>query len=921
MHLITRCVLLVAATVLHAAAADVWTRKAGTLSMDPQGWAFSPSITSRADGTLYAVWAQHRKADVPEEVSPYAATWVNGAWVPLGGRIGTPNREGYDPTIAVLGTTPYVAWYEGQGYGWGTIDGVFYPSSIMVKHWTGSAWVADPNAAMGNGGLNTSTAVSGYSTFARNPRMAVIAGRLYVAWIESRPGDYGANGCNVCVVKHLDAGQWVLDGAPFSAVTTGGSKITDLAIVGVGGLPHVAWAEFARTSTSAGEVDSPGTVQVVRLTGGSWTPVGGALNVSVDGYANYLAMTSLGTTPLVAWQERASDGPNRLHAAHWSGTSWTADGGVLNVDTANGEAGRPTIASDGVTAWLAWTEGAPGQRSQLYVRSLASGTWSSPTVSLNAAPADGASDKPGLTVSSGIPNVVWAEHDAASFTKQIYVAGRDAAGVAVATTLAPFGSDGPAVTIADNTWVAMHPGGIAKVAWNVGDEGYDSFSYDPGTGRALVYGLYHSFAISYGENQNALLGYHFRRNRWDLMEAGELAWSENLPGAGHDEGNAVVDPVHDLYITHGNLSVGSETRYTFYVYDLKAQRGKRMTPPVDLPGPRNDQMASAFDPDHDLALFVGPGSWLYDRRANTWTSIPNPPAPRGSPCLVYDSRNKVFVLFGGGLSYAAPTAIETWICDPVARTWTQKFPARSPDGYSYPAYPFMAYDSLNGVSLLMGGGSPAMWVYDAGANVWSRLADAPTAAPLDGTDGAYLTYDSDDHVFLLRHAADIANLWAFRYVPSSTVDTTAPVISSITVTAMTADSATVTWTTNEAADGFVAFGATASHGASSALSNALTTAHSVRLSGLTAASTYHFSVTSRDAAMNAATSADGVFTTASSSATTTAGASSTGGGTAGGSDQGGDRRCGIGIGLGALLACWFAAWRGRSARRDRCAQR
>src|SRR5438270_929809 len=110
----------------------------------------------------------------------------------------------------------------------------------------------------------------------------------------------------------------------------------------------------------------------------------------------------------------------------------------------------------------------------------------------------------------------------------------------------------------------MHPGGIANANWGIGDEGYDSFHYDPGIKKAIAYGIYHSVAVSWGENQNALMAYDFKTNRWDLLAPGEYASSEHLPGVGHDEGNSVVDTVHHLYITHagqvfaGSVFAGSE---------------------------------------------------------------------------------------------------------------------------------------------------------------------------------------------------------------------------------------------------------------------------------------------------------------------------------------------------------------------------
>src|SRR5206468_2486308 len=93
-------------------------------------------------------------------------------------------------------------------------------------------------------------------------------------------------------------------------------------------------------------------------------------------------------------------------------------------------------------------------------------------------------------------------------------------------------------------------------------------------------------------------------------------------------------------------------------------------------------------------------------------------------------------------------------------------------------------------------------------------------------------------------------------------DTTPPVISSVLSTAVTFSSATVTWTTNEAADSQVDYGATTAYGTTTALNGTLVTAHSQGLIGLTASTLYHFRVKSKDAAGNLATSGDFSFTTA-----------------------------------------------------------
>ncbi len=105
-------------------------------------------------------------------------------------------------------------------------------------------------------------------------------------------------------------------------------------------------------------------------------------------------------------------------------------------------------------------------------------------------------------------------------------------------------------------------------------------------------------------------------------------------------------------------------------------------------------------------------------------------------------------------------------------------------------------------------------------------------------------------------------------VPVTVVnDVTAPVLSLVTATSVTITGATITWTTNEAADTQVEYGLTTAYGMATALNTSLLTSHSQTLSGLVAATLYHFRVKSRDAAGNLATSGDFTFTTLPSTST------------------------------------------------------
>jgi len=96
-------------------------------------------------------------------------------------------------------------------------------------------------------------------------------------------------------------------------------------------------------------------------------------------------------------------------------------------------------------------------------------------------------------------------------------------------------------------------------------------------------------------------------------------------------------------------------------------------------------------------------------------------------------------------------------------------------------------------------------------------------------------------------------------------DTTPPTISAIAVTAAET-SATVTWTTNEAADSKVEYGK--GNTGTSSTDTTLTLRHAVTLSNLDANTSYNYKITSKDASNNSASSETGTFTTLKAGTTT-----------------------------------------------------
>lgn len=100
--------------------------------------------------------------------------------------------------------------------------------------------------------------------------------------------------------------------------------------------------------------------------------------------------------------------------------------------------------------------------------------------------------------------------------------------------------------------------------------------------------------------------------------------------------------------------------------------------------------------------------------------------------------------------------------------------------------------------------------------------------------------------------------WSFTVADSS-----APTFTNISASTASNTTATVSWTTNEAASTRVSYGLTTAYGTTTSETDTSprVTSHSVNLSSLLACTTYHYQVLSTDGASNVGTSSDQTFTT------------------------------------------------------------
>ncbi len=173
------------------------------------------------------------------------------------------------------------------------------------------------------------------------------------------------------------------------------------------------------------------------------------------------------------------------------------------------------------------------------------------------------------------------------------------------------------------------------------------------------------------------------------------------------------------------------------------------------------------------------------------------------------------------------------------------------------------------VSAITGTSATINWTTDEPATSGVEYGVTPMTTPGSTTDGTLVKSHSviltgltegASYSFLVKSSDAVGNHSASSVATFSTLDVTAPVISSIVIDTITKTSVHISWTTNENSTSVVEFGTSEAYG--SVKSDAtLLTSHSVTVTGLTSATLYHVRVKSEDASTNLATSSDQTFST------------------------------------------------------------
>lgn len=268
-----------------------------------------PAIAALASGEIIVAWAT--AADTIE------VAMVRGdAWLPLGDPLGAGASA---PALAVDGSDRVVAaWHQSGG--------------IHTARWDGAAWMALPNAGSG--------AVAALAS-ADEPVVAIRTSSAIV--VRRLSGDAWQSACADLTDPASDAPAIAVAGTTIAVayldsarklrvrISDGGGAWTGPPAValprppsGQGTPDHPIAITAAGTAVVAYDWYAPASwsAHVARVSGTTWTRLGGELDLDPPGAARGLGIAAdAAGAPVVAWAE-LSDSLQRGHLARWDGAGW-----------------------------------------------------------------------------------------------------------------------------------------------------------------------------------------------------------------------------------------------------------------------------------------------------------------------------------------------------------------------------------------------------------------------------------------------------------------------------------------------------------------------------------------------------------------------------------------------------------------------
>jgi hypothetical protein len=331
-----------------------YTASSGSINRNTDAWARSPSL-SVSGTTVYDAHAEFGGKAATGDASytyPYSRQTVSGTPTNLGSAYNSMSSTGPVEVEDVATAIVGGTLWACWQEGNGT-----YADRLFMKSWSGSSWTG--------GGL---VATPGSGIWHGQCSIADVGGVPYVAF---RQTDYAFSIARSYVVVY----KWI-SGSTFSQVgsylnrdgvgaISGGNPQTVAgppSIVSNGTQPCVAWAEGTNTTASNAMTTTAPQVYASCWNGSSWAAQGGYANLNTANRAAAVSATYMGSQLYVAFTERTATGPARLYVRTWNGSAWSTVGttsctaNCLNRDMVNGWTYRPELTNDGTNLWITWDE-------------------------------------------------------------------------------------------------------------------------------------------------------------------------------------------------------------------------------------------------------------------------------------------------------------------------------------------------------------------------------------------------------------------------------------------------------------------------------------------------------------------------------------------------------------------------------------
>jgi hypothetical protein len=819
------------------------------------------SLSIATDGSRpFTAWTEYvHDYTTANDTNPqvYAAMWDGTTWVPLGGSLNVDPLGGwaYEASIAVLAGTPYVAWTERTQSG---------NSKLYVKRWDGSSWTL-----VGAGALNQN---AGGWVFRPSLAADSIGNRLFVGWVEqaaigAKPQGY--------VAQSTASGWTILGGGALNMNTNGSAQRISLTVFQ--GNVVAAWGEVA-----------PGSFRqifVKQWNGTAWTllpapaPDG---TKPVVGISSPVQGSTISGTVTITVQASDNVGVASL--------TTTIDGSIVasqQLSSGYSVAWDTTTVPNGIHSIVAWATDAAGNSAKTSVSLTVSNSTLPPVISRvsvvnatsSAATIVWTTDRVstsqvayGLTtaygsMSSSDPTLVTA-HDitltglSPSTTYNYQALSRDAQGNLAASANYTFTTAPAGDTVVTALRIAGTPAELtaltngAVVTPSTAPAGFSgtlvvnapgSVNFAPTPGGTGVYFLACCTNVNnaYYKFPGSAVGSIFKAKQ------GQISFS-----------------LQSRYSFADRQSLASAARYVFDVSDGNGHQFSFLTQVISgrivftyrvggssqyyyVPSGTEDAL---FGKGVTLNVTLSWGNGLLNLSLNNSLAVSTSYTPgtmNWSSASVFDLGAYEYYNAGGysvsddiisGFVVSAPaTAYDT---TPPTVSLISPSPGSTISGAVNVTANATDNMVLTGVQFLLDGNPIVSIAAPPYAFTWDTTAVTNGSHTLSA-----VATDGGDNTATATATVTVSNL----VVP--------PAISAVTVSSVSAYSATITWTTDRASTSQVAFGPTTSYGSLSTLRPALVTAHSVTLTGLSPSTTYNFQTLSRDALGNVGTSANFIVTT------------------------------------------------------------